>query len=258
MTLSSSSESQRLDQQAFSLAAKMGIASFLQGHEQIDVEVESDLVKIAQGEADAVRVAGKKWVFNSALQIHQLEIQTSQIAINPLSVLAGNIELQKPIHATAYLSFTQSDLNIFINSDIARDFIRNISLEIEDKVFRINPHSFHLSLSKNDRISIQGDVTISEGESLHPFQFEGTLKIRSEIPRVHLEAFRSTNGYGISVRLAVALLEGLNQLIDRPYFDILGTVLQVEKIAVQESAIALFTNLQIKQFPQSQATDLIA
>lgn len=244
-----STESPRLDKQAFSLAAQMGIAGLLQESDNIEVEVESDLGKLAQGEADFVWIKGRNWVFNPILKIHDLAIQTGPIHVNPLSALVGKIELNQPIHANTRLVLTETELNSFINSELARQFIKKAKLEIAGKSFRLEPQVMKLSLLESGRIAIKGEVIVYEGTTPQTLDFEGLIKLRSEIPRVHLESFQTTNGYGISLRLAVTFLDHLNQLIDRPQFHILGTVFELKDLIIEANQITLLTHLTVEQFP---------
>lgn len=227
----------------------MGISGLLQESDKIEVEVESDLGKLAQGEADFVWIKGKNWVFSPILKIHDLAIQTGSINFNPLSALVGKIELNQPIQANTRLGLTENDLNSFINSELARQFIKKVKLEIAGKSFRLEPQIIQLSLLESGRIGIKGEVIVYEGTTPETLNFEGLLKLRSEIPRVHLESFQTTNGYGISLRLAVAFLDSLNQLIDRPQFHILGSVFELKDLMIEANKITLLMHLTVEQFP---------
>jgi hypothetical protein len=74
----------RLEEQALSGAAEITISTQLDEVENIDVDVRTNLLKMIQGQADSVSIAGDGLVMQKDIRVHEMELHTNTIAINPL------------------------------------------------------------------------------------------------------------------------------------------------------------------------------
>src|SRR4028118_367017 len=91
----------RLDEQAISKAAEIGLSSQLDEAEKIDIDIKTDLLKAVQGQVDSVAIAGQGLVIQKDIRVQEMELHTDSIDINPLSALFGQIELNQSVDATA-------------------------------------------------------------------------------------------------------------------------------------------------------------
>lgn len=73
----------RLEEQALNMAAEIGISTQVDEAEKINVDVQTDLLKVIQGQADSVAIAGKGVVIQEDIRVQEMELQTDSIAINP-------------------------------------------------------------------------------------------------------------------------------------------------------------------------------
>ncbi|MEP0778273.1 DUF2993 domain-containing protein [Microcoleus sp. ZQ-A2] len=110
----------RLEEQALSEAAEMAITAQLDEVENIDVEVHTDLLKMVQGQADSVSIAAQGVVMQKDIRVQEMEVQTDRIAIDLLRTIFGQVELEKPLDATARVVLTEQDLNRALDSDYIR------------------------------------------------------------------------------------------------------------------------------------------
>ncbi|MEP0832013.1 DUF2993 domain-containing protein [Microcoleus sp. AS-A8] len=110
----------RLEEQALSEAAEMAITAQLDEVENIDVEVHTDLLKMVQGQADSVSIAAQGVVMQKDIRVQEMEVHTDRIAIDLLRTIFGQVELEKPLDATARVVLTEQDLNRALDSDYIR------------------------------------------------------------------------------------------------------------------------------------------
>ena len=110
----------RPEAQALSEVAEMSLSAQLDEIENLDVDVRTNLLKMVQGQADSVSIAGQGLVMQKDIRVHELEVHTDKIAIDLLSAILGQIELNRPVDATARLVLTDQDINRALNSDYIR------------------------------------------------------------------------------------------------------------------------------------------
>ncbi|MCY7320796.1 MAG: DUF2993 domain-containing protein, partial [Phormidesmis sp. CAN_BIN36] len=87
------SDQPKLEEQALSEALKLGLSSQLNEAENIEVHIETDLLKMVQGKVNSVVVEGQGLTIQEDIRLESIELQTNQVSINPLSALLGNIKL---------------------------------------------------------------------------------------------------------------------------------------------------------------------
>jgi hypothetical protein len=131
----------RLEEQALSEAAEMAIAAQLDEVENIDVEVQTDLLKMVQGQADSVSIAAQGVVMQKDIRVQEMEVHTDRIAIDLLRTIFGQVELEKPLDATARVVLTEQDLNRALDSDYIRSQFQSLELNVEGQIVTWNRNS---------------------------------------------------------------------------------------------------------------------
>jgi hypothetical protein len=103
-------DEQRLEEQAVSKVAEMQLSSQLDQAEKINLDVQTDLWKLIQGQADGVSFSGKGLVVRKDVRIEELVLQTDKIDINLFTAIFGEIELNKPVKSIARVVLKEADL----------------------------------------------------------------------------------------------------------------------------------------------------
>ena len=78
--------------------------------ESVDIDIDSDALKLVHGEVNSVTMWGKGVVTPKNLRLEAVVLQTDSIAINPLSTALGKIELTQPTNTSVRLVVTEADL----------------------------------------------------------------------------------------------------------------------------------------------------
>ena len=99
----------RLEEQALSEVAEKSISAQLDKVENLEVDVRTNLLKMVQGQADSVSIAGQGLVMQKDIRVDKLEVHTDKVAIDVLSAILGQIELNQPVDATARVVLTEQD-----------------------------------------------------------------------------------------------------------------------------------------------------
>jgi len=242
----------RLDEQAISKAAEIGLSSQLDEAEKIDVDVRTDLVKAVQGQVDSVAIAGQGLVMQKDIRVQEMELHTDSIDINPLSALFGQIELNQPVDATARLVLTEQDINRAFNSDYMRSKLQNLELNVEGKKAIIEPRQLELHLPTDGKVVFNVKTLLhNEIGKTKQIGFTATMLVKTGEQSLLMEAFNCSPNQGISVELAIAFMQKLKELVNLAYFELEGVALRIKDVDVQKSSLTLHTEAHVRQIPST-------
>lgn len=240
----------RLEEQALSRAAEMMLSSQLDEAEKIDVDVRTDLLEIVQGEADSVAVTGQGLVMQKDIRVQEMELHTDSIAINPLTALFGQIELNQPVDATARLVLTEPDINRALNSDYIRSKIPKLELNVFGQTAIIEPLQMELHLPGDGKMIFTVDALLhDEIGKTKQIGFTAVMLVKTGEQPLLMEGFNCTPGQGISLELAIAFMQKLRELVNLPYYEIEGMALRVKDVDVQKGSLTLHTEAHVTQLP---------
>lgn len=242
----------RLEEQALSQAVELGIESQLDEVESLDVDVRGDLGQMIQGKADSVSVAGKGLVAQKELRVQELELRTDRLAIDLLSALFGQVQLNEPVNGTVRLVLTEADINQALNSDYIRSNLQPLELTVDGQVVAVElqpPLSVHLP--GEGRMGFSGNLQLPETEKNRHIGFTATLLPRTHERPVLLEEFCCTPGKGVSIAFLIALMQKMRELINLPYIEVSGMALRIKELDVQAGSLTLIAEARVYQLPSS-------
>jgi hypothetical protein len=248
----------RPGEQALSQAAAMTISTQLDEVENLDVDVRTNLLSIVQGQADSVSITGQGLVMQKDIRVQEMELHTDSIAINPLSALLGQIKLNEPIDATVRLVLTEEDLNRALNSDFIRNQFPSLDLNVEGQVVVLEPQKLEVFLSTARKMTAKGTVLLQENGTSRSISFIAVVCPRTLEQPLSLEAFHCTEGDGISLEFAIALMQKAKELVNLPFIDLEGMVLRVKDLEVQEGSLTLHAEAYVREIPNFNKVDLTA
>ncbi len=243
------SDEPRLEEQALSEAAEMTIAAQLDEVENIDVAVRTNLVKMVQGQADSVSLTAQGMVVQKDLRVQEMELHVQSIAVDLLSAIFGQIELDKPLDAIARLVLTEQDINRALNGDYFRSKMQSLELSLEGQMVTLAPQQLAVILPGDGKMGFSGTVLLHEMGKTRRVSFNAVIRPRTIKQPLLLEAFHCTEGDGISLELAIAFLNKARELVNLPYFELQGMALRIKELEMQKGSLTLHTEAYIKQFP---------
>ncbi|MBD2493222.1 DUF2993 domain-containing protein [Nostoc sp. FACHB-280] len=244
-------EERRLEEQLISQEAERRLSNQLDEAEQIDVNVQTDLFKIVQGQADGVSLSGKGLVFKENIRVQDIKLQTDSIAVNPFSAIFGQIEFNAPVNAIARIVMTESDINQALKSEFVQNSAKNYDLNVEGEIVRFEIQNMQLSFPENNKIEFQGLMTITEKGKSRPLGFTARFQPRIYANPIILESFDCHQGEGVSLELVLALMQKVKELINLPDFTWEGTKFKIINMEVKQHHLILLVETQIRQIPPS-------
>ena len=247
------SDPHKLEEKALSEALRLGLSSQLDEAEKIEVQVETDLLKIAQGKVDSVVVEGQGLTLQEGIRLESVEIQTNQISINPLSALLGSIKLDKPVDTTARIVLTEADINQALNSNYVKNKVMPLELDVEEKRVAIAlEFPLAVRLLEVGNVHFSGTIRLSEMDETRTVTFAAVVCPSTDTQPILLETFCCAPRQGVSIPLMVALLSKLQPLIRQPCFQLEGVSLQIKTLHVELGNLTIEAQIHADQIPAFQ------
>jgi hypothetical protein len=208
------SQEQRIEEQMLSQEAERQLSEKLDKVENIDVDVQTDLLKIFQGQADGVSVQGQGLV-KQDIRVQEIKLQIDNVEVNPLSVLFGQLELNQPVNTTARIVLTEADINYALTSEFVRSKMQNFELSVDGEIVDLQLQEIQIHLPDSGKMAFTGKVLLTEKGKTRPIGFTAQVCPRTQHQPIKLENFNCTQGEGISLEVVVAQGKRVSNAIDK-------------------------------------------
>ena len=244
------SEELKLEEQALSQAAEIGITSQLDSVEDINVNVRTDLLKMVQGKADSVSVTGQGLVMEKDIRVQEMELHTSDIGIDVLSsIFGGEIELDHPTDATIRVVLKEADLNRALNSEFVRRKMPSFDLHVDDELVTMKAQHMELQLRGSNQMMFSGDFLVQTEGKTEELSFTASAIPRTDTDPVLLQGLYCTKGKGLSIELAYAFMKKAKELINKPYFEFEGSAFRIKNMVLGEGSLTVEVEAYMRQIP---------
>ncbi|MBH8564684.1 DUF2993 domain-containing protein [Nostoc sp. CENA67] len=244
-------DEQPLEAQLLSHAAEIRISQQLDEVEKIDIDVQTDLLKIVQGKAEAVSVTGQGLVIQEDIRVQEIKLQTDNISISPFSALLGQIKLDEPVNAVARIILTESDINHILQTDFIRDFTENLQLDIDGETLSLDLQETQVLLPEDSKIELKGRLLIKERENTQPLAYTVRISPRFDSKTLMVESFNCIEGEGISLEFITALLKKVKKLLKIRHLKWEDMTISIKDIKAEKNSLKLLVEAYVKQIPSS-------
>lgn len=240
-----------LGEQAISKVAEMGLSSQLDEVETLEVNIQTDPLKLVSGAVDAVSVKGEGLVMQKDLRVEAMEMNTGSISINPLSVAFGKIELNHPTEAETHVVLNEADINRAFNSEFIRDKMQNLTIHVNGELVTVDTQAIEFGLPGENKIALSTQVILPEGRGTQRVAFTAIPRVKPGGQQIVLEDVQYTEGQDLSPELTDALLQQAAELLDLQNFELEGMSLRLKHLDVQPGKLILQAEALIEQFPSA-------
>lgn len=240
-----------IGEQALSKAAEIAISSQLDEVENLDVDIRTDPLKLIQGELESVKIEGKGLVMQKDLRTEELEVKTTNIAINPLSAAFGKIELTRPTEADAHVVLTEQDMERAFNSEFIHQKLQNLDVNVNDQLMTINTRQVKFQLPGEGKIALKAEIQPKGTGEMKQVAFTTVPRIVTGGEKVVLEDVQYLEGEDLSPEITATLLERAGELLDLRNFELEGMSLRLKGLDVQKGKLTLQATALVEQFPES-------
>lgn len=237
--------------QALNKVAEIGISSQLDEVKNLDVEIETDSLKLMSGAVDSVSIKAEGLVMQHDLRIEEMEVHTGHVALNPLSVAFGKIELTRPTDADTHVVLTEKDINRAFNSDFIRDKMQDLNVHVNGELATVDAHQIEFGLPGDGKIFLSTAVTLQTTQEQKRVAFTTVPKVGQCGQQVLLEEVQYVEGQDLPPELTEALLSQARELLNLKNFELDGMALRLKKLDVQKGRLVLESEAHVDHFPSS-------
>ena len=236
-----------LGEQAISKIAEVGIASQLDEVGNLEVNVQTDPLKVLSGAVDSVTIAGEGLVMKQDLRVEKMQLNTGSIAINPLSAALGKIELTQSTDADLQVILTEADLNRAFNSEFIRDKMQNLTIDLDGQPQAVSTQSVALTLPGDEKMAIAAELRLNETGEIQKIAFTAVPQLAAQGEQIQLQQIEYTEGN--SPEISAALVQQAQELLDLRNFALEGMSLRLTALEVHPGRMKFRAEAAIEQFP---------
>ncbi len=244
-----SDEKLGLGEQALSKAAEVVIATQVEQAENLTVEVHAaDGLQTLQGEVNAVHIEGTGVVIDKDVRVEQLAVHTDTVSVDLMKALFGQVQLDKPLDATASVVITEADLNRAANSALVSDQMQNLPLKVNDLTVQLSIDHVKFCLPDQTRIAMEAQVTVVYPQgNRRKIGFTSVFCIEPE-QGINLERFQCNGSVDCHLPLDLAgpLLAYVSSFLSSRRLTYQGMVIYVKHIEPRVGSLALQTEVRVE------------
>lgn len=236
-------------EQVINKAAEFGISSQLADAESIDIDIDSEPLKLVQGEVDSVTLKGEGIVTPQNLRLEELELQTGNISIDLLSAVLGKIELNHAADALVRVVVTTADINRALNSDYLRNQLQQLAIPVNRQAMTIDLQRVECNLPSKNKLVLKAEFVATLAGKVYPADFRGVLGISPDRQYFSLLQGQFLEGKDLPLELTVALLTKISELLSRRRFQDENLSLHLKQFEVEPDLLTLCIKAFVKQVP---------
>ncbi|MEM9927127.1 MAG: DUF2993 domain-containing protein [Cyanobacteria bacterium P01_D01_bin.50] len=218
---------------------------------ELNLDVQTDLLKAIQGYADGVSFKGKGLKLQD-ISLSEIQLQTDDIDINAFKLLFGEVELNHPVNAETRIVLKEDDINQALKIDLVRNLLYDyLTFKTEKSIVSMYPKYIQIRLPGNSKIEIDGEIVLNSGQQKQPLDLQANICFKSLSQPIMLESLKCNVSPGINLMLISALIEKINKLRKSPDFKLKDAALRINHIQVQHGSIILQCQATLQQIPDN-------
>lgn len=219
--------------------------------DELNLDVQTDLLKAIQGHADGVSFEGKGLKFKD-IRLSEIQLETDDIDINPLKVLLGEVELDHPVNIQTRIVVEEADINEALKLDLVRNILHKfLTFHTEKRIVSIDPKNIQFRLPGDNKIIIEGEIILDSGLEKKPLDLRADVRLKSLEKPIVLDGFKCNTPEGIELEIMIALIDKIHKLRQSPYFQLKDAALRINTLEVQQGSIIMLAQIHLEKIPDN-------
>ncbi|MEL6488945.1 MAG: DUF2993 domain-containing protein [Cyanobacteria bacterium J06621_3] len=243
-----SSSDQNASEQAIGTLTEEGIKSQLDTVESLSVDIETDPMKLTQGQVDKVLIKGRGMVIQNDLRTEELTFETGAVDIAMLKLPFGKVELEHPTEAKAKVILKPEDIQKAFNADYVKQKLRGQKIELSGNTLTTDASNVCFTIPEPGRIALSADVMLIEKVETNHVEFSARPELINDGFSVTLKDVKIAQEKNDSPELTKTLIKNTQELLDLRFFELEGMNLQFEKMAVESDRIVIKASAKVTSF----------
>lgn len=231
------------------------IRSQLQGAERLEMRVEAiPNYKLAWGDIDRLRFAGRGLSVRPGLRIALLDLETDAISVD-LTSLGKVPRLRRPLQAAVHVELSEDDLNRALNTPEILKTLETIRVELPGAVGGSGQPEVatftqpHITLLNANEVLLQAVVKVQGRTETLLVTFRSGLAVEDGLRLRLVKPTFTLNDVPVPPEIADVFLSSLNQIVDLEQLASQGIQARILKFAVTPGEMDLAGFARIDKIP---------
>ena len=232
-------------------AAETAIAVSVESIGNIDVNLDSNIPQLLQGETTSLKIVGEKIIAIKDIHLEKIDITSQNLSLNLTQAILGNITFEQPGNFQVKLVFTQSDCDRLLNSEYVRTLLQNLSLTIAQ-----DSASFHLqqadcNLEQDGKLFLITTIVLNREQQIKTARFKIAFEFYQAGLGIKFIGGQYLENKTLDLDETVAIMNKVRDLLYLRDFANEDLALKVTGIKIEERQLMIECNTQIKKLPNS-------
>nr|WP_290225615.1 DUF2993 domain-containing protein [Trichocoleus desertorum] len=228
------SDSAKFGEQTLNKMATMAIAHMIKDAEGVDVQIKTDLSKLAQGQVDSIAIKIQGLLMQSSLRLEEFYLQINRVAVRPLSAMMGKIKLLHPADGTIRVVVNEDSLTQALNSASVRENLPPLPRQSEPQSRDAAVQQVKCYLLSDGHLAFNVGVS-SPDPALPSVAFTATPEISNNGQGIVLQNLSPVN-YLVNApdlaEITAALIARTSDLLSIPEFQHQGMSVEIQQLEV--------------------------
>lgn len=239
-----------VSEQFFGKVAEIGLSlKLLNEADSLQVEItDGELWELLQGKVSSLHCRGEGLVTVQGLHCAEIDIAIAQLAVNPLSLSSGHLELTHASEVVLEVTLTTEDLNRALGSQFLRRQLEQWRVPYQEDMLIVELQQAQCQLPGEDQLELSLQVQVHLRDRVYPAVCCVQLSVPPDTQQVLLAGGHYCQGQALPLGITAALLSGLNHLLGKHQFQLnnLCLVVQHGRIKLAKGRVKLWSQLRIE------------
>ena len=238
-------------EQALNKIAEIAISSQLEEFERLEVQIKTDLSKLAHGEVDSIDIRINGLAMPQDLVAEELNVRINRIIVKPLRAIFGKIELTQPCTGTIQIVINEDNLNRACNSESFRQNLHQNQAYIQNKREKVYLQQVKSYLLADGNIAFNCTLILGENREVQPVVFIATPGIGTDGKKIVFQNVRYVEGKELPPEYTAAFFAQMSEVLSLHNFEQKGMLGQIQQFDVVPGKLTWLASAYIDHFPSS-------
>lgn len=221
--------------------AEMAFKSQIKSAKHLSVKVKTDPHKLAKGVLESIDIDGYGLTMQKNLCLEKMTINLSEIAVNPLKAIMGNVQLTQPSYGSAFVVLSEANIETALNIDNLNQQLSKYQILVNHQPVTARFSRVDCRILDDGRVSVKAKLSIlDENKSAVKsicLNFKPTICTQGN--GIILGEIVCTQGQELSPILTNALIEEAKRIFNLDHFSMDGISLNVNNFDIEEGKLNL-------------------
>ncbi len=232
-------------------AAEAAISSQLESADKLEVNLNSNVSQLLQGQTSSVKIAAEKIIVVNDIQLEKIDITCEDLSLDLTKAILGKISFEQPGDFQVKIILSESDCDRLLNTEYVRILLQKLPLKIAQQSANFYLEQARCCLSKTGEISLFGTIVLNREQQRKTAQFNISFQLAQDGWQLKFIGGKYLADRTLDLDETVAIMNKARDLLYLRHFDNADLSLDITKIKVEEQRLILQGTALVKRLPDS-------